>query len=423
MMLITIGLLSRQTGKSQPPSTAAHPERSPQDHSPIIVPEPARPGLIAVTTSVAEGVESGVKAGQAYYARDHVTFQSGSVSLRFLLGVDVDLVGPVDLELVSPKRAILHRGQLTADVDPSAHGFTIETPHADIIDLGTKFGVNVQESGKADVVVFEGRVDINYKHRELQKAKARYDNLKMGEAIHIEGYGKFHRIPMVRSTGSATNWSTKIEDARSRYVSTVSDNFPPGSRPIYYSLVAGGFDEDALSYVDRPYEWNSLPDVPFPEPLRGGDYIRLMNDLKFVMNLEVSIGLKQPADVYVLMDHRASPPAWLVRSFTKTRLQIGIDEHDPRQIYSWDTVDGPRALGVGPGQSVDRAFDIWVRHCETAGNIVLGSLVEPVASNQKSEPVSSPAPVLRAGLSMYGVVITSFSSSAVDSSPDRAAFR
>ena len=43
----------------------------------------------------------------------------------------------------------------------------IETPSTDVVDLGTEFGVDVDESGGTDVVVFEGAVDLAYHAAEV----------------------------------------------------------------------------------------------------------------------------------------------------------------------------------------------------------------------------------------------------------------
>lgn len=68
--------------------------------------------------------------------------------------------GPARLELISPMRLRLHHGRLTTDIPPSAHGFTVVTPGAQIVDLGTEVGVEVGRDGQAHVQVFSGAVDL-----------------------------------------------------------------------------------------------------------------------------------------------------------------------------------------------------------------------------------------------------------------------
>ena len=51
-------------------------------------------------------------------------------------------------------------GKLRATVPPHAHGFAIGTPKLDLVDLGTEFGVQVDEQQATEVHVFTGKVDL-----------------------------------------------------------------------------------------------------------------------------------------------------------------------------------------------------------------------------------------------------------------------
>lgn len=85
----------------------------------------------------------------------------GLARLTFASGAEVTVEGPADIELVSPMRCVLHRGQLVARVPPSATGFVVDTPGSRVTDYGTEFGVTVHpEADTADVQVFSGRVDV-----------------------------------------------------------------------------------------------------------------------------------------------------------------------------------------------------------------------------------------------------------------------
>jgi hypothetical protein len=85
---------------------------------------------------------------------------SGLAQLTFASGAELTLEGPIDLEIVSPMKCIVHSGQLSAKVPPTAQGFIVETPSSVLTDLGTEFGVKVHGGATADVQVFSGRVDV-----------------------------------------------------------------------------------------------------------------------------------------------------------------------------------------------------------------------------------------------------------------------
>ena len=69
--------------------------------------------------------------------------------------------GPVSWQLASQQRLQLDSGQLVAHVPARAIGFTVATPTAEVVDLGTEFGVHVDAQGQTNVQVFEGAVEFS----------------------------------------------------------------------------------------------------------------------------------------------------------------------------------------------------------------------------------------------------------------------
>jgi hypothetical protein len=67
--------------------------------------------------------------------------------------------GPADLELVSIDRVFCHRGRLRARVPQGAEGFVVAAPGSSVVDLGTEFALNVEDDGRARVMVFEGEAE------------------------------------------------------------------------------------------------------------------------------------------------------------------------------------------------------------------------------------------------------------------------
>ena len=55
----------------------------------------------------------------------------------------------------------LKSGRLTAEVPPAASGFTVNTPRLNAVDIGTRFGVNVEENGDSELHVMEGEVEVS----------------------------------------------------------------------------------------------------------------------------------------------------------------------------------------------------------------------------------------------------------------------
>ncbi|MCR9198964.1 MAG: FecR family protein [Planctomycetaceae bacterium] len=89
-----------------------------------------------------------------------IVFQSGVLRLVFDDGVEVTLEGPAEYELVKPGSTRLVSGVLAATVPAGAEGFTVATPTAEVVDLGTSFGIDLRESGFSSVSVFDGEVEV-----------------------------------------------------------------------------------------------------------------------------------------------------------------------------------------------------------------------------------------------------------------------
>jgi hypothetical protein len=89
---------------------------------------------------------------------ERLQIDSGLVELELKQGVKLLIEGPAEWSIDGHNNATLKRGKLVAKVPTQAIGFTLQTPTAKIVDLGTEFGVEVGEYGSAEVHVLRGRV-------------------------------------------------------------------------------------------------------------------------------------------------------------------------------------------------------------------------------------------------------------------------
>ncbi|MCM2371254.1 FecR family protein [Aporhodopirellula aestuarii] len=107
-------------------------------------------GTGTLPTSVGQELQSG-----------RLRLISGIAELQFPK-VTVSMEGPVDIELISAERCRLHSGSIVGSVSEGGEGFVVETPRAEIVDGGTKFGVFVDNLGDARLDVLEGKVDVRH---------------------------------------------------------------------------------------------------------------------------------------------------------------------------------------------------------------------------------------------------------------------
>jgi hypothetical protein len=82
----------------------------------------------------------------------------GIVRVTFARDVEVILTSPAEFVLLSEGRLYLKQGKLSANVPAPARGFTVETPSATLVDLGTEFAAAVDRDGNGEVHVFRGEV-------------------------------------------------------------------------------------------------------------------------------------------------------------------------------------------------------------------------------------------------------------------------
>lgn len=91
----------------------------------------------------------------------HLT--EGEVTLAFQNGVAVSLESPARFSIIDSMRMQLDHGRARAIVPESGHGFVIETSTIVVEDLGTEFGVVVDDDQNQELHVFAGEVRLHEK--------------------------------------------------------------------------------------------------------------------------------------------------------------------------------------------------------------------------------------------------------------------
>jgi ferric-dicitrate binding protein FerR (iron transport regulator) len=301
----------------------------------------------------------------AWIAPGAIRCDSGTLRLAFDSGATVVVEGPADLRILSGMRLRAERGRITARVTGDLKGFAIETPSTLVVDQGTEFGVEVDAAGRTGVVVFRGLVDLE--RTEMADGPAEVKRLGQGEALRVDREGVLSRIVAVDRRPSDDGWSTDPSSDPQDVIRSVRDNLRGLESAKYYQIAHRGLYDDAPAYVDRPHEWNGLDADGLPDFLHGADYVMTFNDDKWSSHLEITVEVARRATLYVFLDHREKPPVWLTERFTKTGVDIGLDEG------SWP--DPTRfSTQKGPGASINQVFSVWRRDVGPDETIALGSL-------------------------------------------------
>lgn len=86
--------------------------------------------------------------------------ESGLAKVRFSRGAQVIIEGPAAIELLAADQAKLLSGRIVGYCPAGSEGFTVNTKNARVTDLGTEFGVSIDENGIAEAHVFDGEVEL-----------------------------------------------------------------------------------------------------------------------------------------------------------------------------------------------------------------------------------------------------------------------
>jgi hypothetical protein len=162
-----------------------------------------------------------------------LALMEGMATIQFKSGATVTLEAPGVLVVESAMKCRLVEGSVVADVPESAHGFTIDTPKMEVIDLGTRFGVTTTPLGNSNVFVFEGEVKV----REGESPEAKH--LFAGHSLvgatnpqpdHDQEVRRSEPLPPPGDDWTPV--STAIGRGRDTYVRRGDDHGPTGGHPL-----------------------------------------------------------------------------------------------------------------------------------------------------------------------------------------------
>jgi hypothetical protein len=147
------------------------------------------PVIVAQITGLHEAVWSSRQIGGyrgAHLAAGHrLELKEGLAEVTYRSGARVTLQGPVVFNVTGPNAAMLQQGRLAAMVTVESRGFVVDTTAVRVVDLGTEFGVTVDQQRGAEVHVFQGEVAV-----EPQQHQRTRQVLRAGEAIAVDAAGQ-----------------------------------------------------------------------------------------------------------------------------------------------------------------------------------------------------------------------------------------
>lgn len=300
------------------------------------------------------------KVGDVKKLRD-LDLSTGSLQIALSSGVVLDLIAPARMHFEDAMHARVLAGAVTADVGPAGTGFTLDTPHARVVDLGTRFGVSVQADGNTDVAVFQGKVEVHEPGSSSTKPAPL--TLNAGDSVRVTGLAQIRRQALIATRGES---AFIIEPAPpDALVTSITDNIEESGFHSFYTLQRGAMKPGVRLYstLGRP-RWQPLPGESFPDELTGADVIGTFSADRHERDLQLHVTVSRPCSVYLMLDSRSEVPAWVRSEFADTghRLRSGPWAGNP-------VVQGMTADANG---EVYVEYTLWKKNVSAADAITLG---------------------------------------------------
>lgn len=291
-----------------------------------------------------------------------IDLKAGRLEVELDSGVRLEMFAPFDGVLVDSMHLRLVSGRLNADVGARGHGFTVRTDAGDVIDLGTRFGIEAEAGGECRVAVFSGEVELRPRRADGATVERPTVRLTEGQAARFSALAGLRQWREVALAAKAAGISSQ---PYAGVVATVQDNLGTQRTQPFYGLVQGGMREGALAYTDKPRPaWLAAEGAEFPAFLVGADLIRTYHQFRYRLNYRLRLELRGPAEIFVLRDVREEAPEWLKSQFEDTGARLRVGPWNPA------VADTPGVLIQANEPYLIAA--VWRRTAE-AGVIELGS--------------------------------------------------
>ena len=133
--------------------------------------EPTPPAMITRLINVAwESEQAPLRVGDVL-SKQWINLQRGIVQLEFSGGARLSLEGPARLRIDATDECFVEFGKLTVLAPPKAANFKVLSPSAEVLDLGTEFGLQVGRDGAMNLHVLDGEVALTAKGKFASNKK------------------------------------------------------------------------------------------------------------------------------------------------------------------------------------------------------------------------------------------------------------
>ncbi len=291
-------------------------------------------------------------SGQHFTIGSALNLVSGAAQLTFETGAVLVMQGPCQLDLGENSISLSH-GRVSAVVPPSASGFSVLTPSSEVIDIGTEFGVSVDETDGTQVHVFSGEV--------ITRARNRLGET-VGEPMLVTTHNAIHFRP---GTDEAQRFQAD-EEAFVRWLADQSDPLhevmPPveGRLALWLSSDHWNLDNegrvnvwrDTLSPFNRiPH--NALQAKPSARPrvvsdaIGGWPAVRFDGEDDCLITTPISTGDSQTIALVASIRENSAESVQIINYNGPPQLRTWMRQ-DPNILQIVTRIDGQGRAGFHP---------------------------------------------------------------------------
>jgi anti-sigma factor RsiW len=326
VLALALVLIVFFSGPSNTPSNAPAPLASTPQDEPVVV------ATLTATHNAqwAEGASapgSAPRPGDALAAGQRLNLTAGFAEITTNRGAVAIIEAPATIELLDNDNALrLHSGKLVGICETeSSKGFLVRTPHLDVIDLGTEFGVEVRADA-VEVCVFTGEVNLAVPGITAQPLTSNR------AARFVTDTGQLEHIAANQQPQDFTRRTPRHALVNAVHINM--DNFAGEVVPM-------GVVEGARICTDRSYRLTAIDPQGLPTELLQGDLVRLPGSLRTgitpaAKDLRIELDFAAPAQVYLLWAAKEKVlPNWLTSAYTLTPMQVGLDSGRNQTMNVW----------------------------------------------------------------------------------------
>lgn len=191
---------------------APPPESADETPAGMKASESSEPEMVLVQSARSRffGEPRAPAAGDALKLFHDYALVEGTVQLRSRTGAEMIVQAPAVFAIEGADRVMLKVGDVSVYAPEGAEGFRVLTPQAEVVDIGTRFSISIDETGDAAVEVVEGAAEVFAKtanrrddNRTDQQGPAAQETdaagllLEAGEGRQIDSLGNITPRPQV----------------------------------------------------------------------------------------------------------------------------------------------------------------------------------------------------------------------------------